>query len=225
MLTPPKGSIAIKFADRALHLLSERAIWWPGRSALVISDVHLGKAASFRHIGVPVPSGATAKDLARLSRLLHVTQARQLIVLGDFLHSRIARQVEVLQAITQWRTSHAAIELLLIRGNHDRSAGHLPTEWNIEQVEEPFMQDGICLVHDAQCAKACPTLSGHVHPVVSVQDYDRSSITLPCFAVDECCIILPSFGTFTGGHRMRSQPGRRIYALAADRVIALAKTV
>jgi uncharacterized protein len=216
-----KGSIAITFADQLFSLLPDRAIWWPARSALVVSDVHLGKSAAFRLTGVPVPSGATAKDLTRLTALLEQTDARQLIVLGDFLHSRAGRQAEVLEAITTWRRAHADLPITLVRGNHDRSAGKVPADWNIQETEEPFLQEGVCLVHDPKRATDCHSLAGHVHPIVSVQDFDRSSISLPCFVVDERSIILPAFGTFTGGHRMHRLPGRAIYALAGDRVILL----
>ena len=220
-MVPIKGSIAITFEDQLLSLLPDRAIWWPARSALVVSDVHLGKAAAFRLTGVPVPSGATARDLSRLSNLIEQTDAKQLIVLGDFLHSRAGRQREVLDAITTWRQAHAGMPITLVRGNHDRSAGRLPIDWNIQEVEEPFVQEGICLIHDPERATQCPSLAGHVHPIVSVQDYDRSSISLPCFVVDKRIMILPAFGTFTGGHRMHRQADRKLYALAPGRVIQL----
>jgi DNA ligase-associated metallophosphoesterase len=220
-MTPLKGSTSITFAKQTFHLLPDRAIYWPARSTLVISDAHLGKAASFRTNGVPVPSGATTKDLSRLTSLLNQTAAQRLVILGDFLHSRAARQSEVLTAIAAWRTSHAHLPILLIRGNHDRSAGRVPAEWDIQEVEEPFTEDGICFSHDPQCPTQHPTLAGHIHPVVSLQDYDGTSITLPCFVLDETCLILPSFGTFTGGHRIPRQPTRQIFALAPRRILPI----
>jgi uncharacterized protein len=216
-----KGSVSVEFAGQTLGLLPERAIWWEARSTVVIADAHFGKAASFRKTGVPVPAGATTKDLGRLDALLEKTGARRVIVLGDFWHSRAGRQAEVLEAIEAWRKSRAAVEMILVRGNHDRSAGRVPVEWGIVEVEEPFEEEGICLIHDPDCTGKFPALAGHVHPVVSLEDYDGSSVTVPCFVVDEGCLILPAFGTFTGGFRMSRQLGRRIFVVAAERVIAL----
>ena len=108
-----------------------------------------------------------------------------------------------------------------MRGNHDRSAGSVPAEWEFQEVEEPFMDDGISLIHDPECTGEHPALAGHIHPIVALPDYDGTAVTVPCFVVDEGYLILPSFGTFTGGHRMGRQDGRRIFVIAAEKVIAL----
>ena len=192
-----------------------------GSSTLIIADAHFGKSAAFRKIGIPVPAGATTRDLARLASLLAQTGAGRLIILGDFLHSRAGRQPEVFDAIESWRRSHEPLPIILVRGNHDRSAGYVPAEWEIHEVEEPFMDDGIALIHDPKCSGTHPALAGHIHPVVGLPDYDGTAVTVPCFVVDEECLVLPSFGTFTGGHRMGRQEGRRIFVVAAERVIPL----
>ena len=51
------GSHSIQLADEQLLLLPERALWWPQQKALVLSDVHFGKSATFRENGIPVPEG------------------------------------------------------------------------------------------------------------------------------------------------------------------------
>ena len=53
-----------------VRLHPERALHWPAGDALFVADVHLGKAASFRASGVPLPRGSTQADLTRLSSLL-----------------------------------------------------------------------------------------------------------------------------------------------------------
>src|SRR5438093_11258984 len=96
------GSHAITFANQSLELLPDRAVWWPARMTLLLADVHLGKAASYRTLGVPVPAGGTAKDLSRITRLIEQTRARRLVILGDLVHSKSGRQPELLAAITNW---------------------------------------------------------------------------------------------------------------------------
>lgn len=215
------GAQAITFANHPLLLLPDRAIYWPARRMLLVADVHLGKAASFRAFGLPVPEGSTAKDLARLTDLLEKTRAERLIILGDLIHAKSGRQPEVVDSITAWRKSHGDIQMRLVRGNHDRNSGRIPSDWNIDEVEEPFVDDGVAFTHDRPCDEDLPTFAGHVHPSVYMSDYDGSIVTAPCFVFDERCAVLPAFGTFTGGYKIDPEPGRRLFLVAPDRVVPL----
>jgi hypothetical protein len=47
-------------------LVGARALYWPARRALLIADLHLGKADVFRRAGIALPSGGTGEDLQRL---------------------------------------------------------------------------------------------------------------------------------------------------------------
>jgi DNA ligase-associated metallophosphoesterase len=214
------GSHAITFANQSLELLADRAVFWPARQTLLLADVHLGKSATFRTLGVPVPE-STAKDLSRITRLIEQTQARRIVILGDLIHAKSGRQPEVLDSIANWRQLHSEIEMLLIRGNHDRASGRIPLEWNIQEVEEPFMDDGFVLTHDQPCDPERPTFAGHIHPTVHLPDYDGSIATVPCFVFDERCAILPAFGSFTGGYKVDAQRGRRMFVIAGERVVPL----
>lgn len=53
-----------------IELLAERAAWLPASKTLLVADLHLGKAQSFRRSGVPVPAGTTAAMFGRLDRLI-----------------------------------------------------------------------------------------------------------------------------------------------------------
>src|SRR5215213_2758960 len=93
------GMHPIEFANESLHLLPDRAVYWPARSTLLVADVHFGKCATFRSLGVPVPAGSTQKDLARLTKLIELTSARRLVILGDLVHARAGRQDDMLDTI------------------------------------------------------------------------------------------------------------------------------
>ena len=54
------GDLLIDVAGVHLELLADRAVWLAATRTLLIADLHLGKAQSFRRAGVPVPSGTTA---------------------------------------------------------------------------------------------------------------------------------------------------------------------
>jgi DNA ligase-associated metallophosphoesterase len=221
MSTKTSGSLTVDFAGERWALLPEKALYSPQRRALIVADVHIGKGATFRALGVPVPAGSSGKDLARLSDLLQRSGAQRLIILGDFFHAAAGRDDALHEAIGAWRQSRADVEMLLIRGNHDRRAGRVLGSWNIQEVSEQHEEQGILLCHAPCDAPAKPHLCGHVHPVYGMKDYDGTSVRMPCFVIDPMRLMLPSFGTLTGGHRITAEPQRRIYIIAGTRVVAV----
>jgi DNA ligase-associated metallophosphoesterase len=213
--------LTIDFAGHAIDLLPERAVWWPSRRTLLVADLHFGKCETFRSLGVPVPEGSTAKDLSRMSQLVRQTGAERLILLGDLLHARQAKHADLIAVIANWRRDFTSLHVRLIRGNHDRSAGQTPVEFDIEACEEPCIDDGVEFRHAPVDNAIRPSFAGHVHPMIYLQDYDRSAVRVPCFVQDGLSLTLPSFGTFTGGYSVTAAPGRRIYIASPGRVVAM----
>ena len=74
-------------AGRPLTLLAEKAAFLAASRTLLVADAHIGKAVTFRALGVPVPRGTTSETLAALSALIASWRARRVVFLGDFLHS------------------------------------------------------------------------------------------------------------------------------------------
>ena len=62
------SDVMLTIAGEDVQLLPERALYWPRACTLVVADVHWGKAATFRAAGIPIPSGTTTEDLARLDQ-------------------------------------------------------------------------------------------------------------------------------------------------------------
>ena len=65
--------VEIELAGTTLRLLPEGCAFVPVARALLVADAHLGKAHSFRRLGVPVPEGPTDDTLARLSAAVQAT--------------------------------------------------------------------------------------------------------------------------------------------------------
>ena len=97
--------LPIDCAGWALQLLPGGAIYLPEVATLLVADAHFGKAVSFRLAGVPVPQGTTTETLQRLTDALAETTAKQVIFLGDFLHSAKAHAAPTQQAIASWQLS------------------------------------------------------------------------------------------------------------------------
>jgi DNA ligase-associated metallophosphoesterase len=204
---------------RPLTLLPEKAAFIPASGTLLVADAHIGKAVSFRALGVPVPRGTTTETLAGLSILVSRTGARRIVFLGDFLHSARAHAPATLEAVAAWRDAHRALELVLVRGNHDDRAGDPPAALGIRVVDEPFAQDGFALCHHPRHRPGEYVLAGHLHPCISLGSRGWDHLRLPCFWFGDDVGVLPAFGAFTGMHAIRPGSADRVYAVA-DGVVA-----
>lgn len=194
-----------------LVLSAQRVAYSPAFNALFVADVHLGKAATFRSLGVPVPAGTTQENLSRLSESIEQLKPRVVYFLGDLLHAKAAHNPELLDKLHTWRLQHADVDMTLIRGNHDSKAGDPPAILNISVVEEPFMLGGFALCHHPQTVPGALVLAGHEHPVVVLNGKGRSRARLPCFYLKPDLLILPSFGAFTGGYQVNPRAGEAVF--------------
>lgn len=221
-VTPEKLSrsepnvVEIEAGGTTLRLLAQRAAYLPAHRTLLVADAHIGKAQSFRRLGVPVPGGTTAETLARLDAALAATAARHVIFLGDLLHSVHARARATVATVAAWRSRHADIELTLLRGNHDRHAGDPPAAWGVACRDEGLRLGGLVLAHHPAPCPDAYVIAGHVHPAAVVGGRAHDSLRLPCFHFGERVGVLPAFGAFTGQHVLRRGPGDRVWVVADD---------
>lgn len=214
----PVARLPVEFGGAPWELLADGAAYWIDRRWLVIADAHFGKAAAFRARGVPVPQGTTSETLGRLDRLIDTLEPATLVILGDFLHAREAHAPATLAALARWRGRHATLDIVLVEGNHDLSAGRPPNELNIEVVPEPWRVDALAFCHHPQFVLGAAVLAGHLHPAVRLYGRADDSVRLPCFWLRDGLAVLPAFGAFTGGARFGREPGDRVVALAESRL-------
>jgi DNA ligase-associated metallophosphoesterase len=219
----PASHAAIVVAGETVLLLAGKALYWPAQQVLMVADIHFGKAAAFRALGVPVPGGTSVQNLDALDALLVLHPVRHIVFLGDFLHARAAHAVATLAALQAWRADHPALRLTLVRGNHDQHAGDPPAALHIDLVDEPFRLGPFALCHHPEPldeTAAGYVLAGHVHPVFRLRA-GRDALSLPCFVVGDRRMILPSFGAFTGGYTITREPGERIFLVAGEALLEL----
>ena len=217
------GALAIELAGERVLLLPAKALYWPRARMLVVADIHFGKAASFRALGVPVPRGTTSENLAGLDALLAAHDIGHILFLGDFLHAKAAHASATLQAMLAWRERHPALALTLVRGNHDRHAGDPSRLLRIDLVDEPHRIGPFAFCHHPDLPENGAggyVLAGHVHPVYRLAGRG-DALRLPCFVAGGGRAILPSFGAFTGGHVVEPAPGERCYLVADDSIFPI----
>ncbi|MCQ8895259.1 ligase-associated DNA damage response endonuclease PdeM [Limnobacter humi] len=201
-------SISTPAGDVVLSRL--RSVYVPAYQALLVADVHLGKAATFRSLGVPVPAGTTSGNLQNLSEAVAQFNPQHVYILGDLFHAKAALNPALLAEFQQWRSAHATLELHLIVGNHDSKAGMPPAMLNIQLHAEPHALGGFALCHHPQAAAGSFSIAGHVHPVCRIQGKGRDTARLPCFVQTANSLLMPAFGEFTGGHVVQVTPGQQL---------------
>ncbi len=211
-------------AGEGLVLLAEKAAYWPGGETLFVADFHLGKAASFRRAGIALPAGTTAESLGRLEAAVTRTGARRLVFLGDFLHSAAGRAPRTLERFGAWREKRAAVEITLVRGNHDASAGDPPAQWGLRTVDPGSTLGPFVLNHEPGAARGGYALAGHIHPAVRLSAPGERSLRLPCFWFGTRCGVLPAFGAFTGTAVVRPREGDQVFVVADDEVVRMGGT-
>lgn len=214
--------IDCEIAGERMLLLAERAAYWPARKTLFVADFHLGKAASFRAAGIPLPSGTTSENVQRLGRAIDRARARHVVFLGDFLHSAQARAPRTLQRFGAWREERRDVAFTLVRGNHDLKAGDPPVEWNMQCVEAGESFGPFVLNHEPGPSTGGYALAGHIHPAVRLSAEGEASLRLPCFWFAKRHGVLPAFGAFTGSAVVRPRAGDQVFVIAEEEVLRVA---
>jgi DNA ligase-associated metallophosphoesterase len=212
------ASLRIEVAGEPVILIAQRALFLPAGRTLFIADPHFGKSAAFRHFGIAAPD-ETESDLHRLHCILNETAAEKLVVLGDFFHARAGRSKSMFESFFAWRQKRSALEIVVVRGNHDRSAGDPPPEWNIHCVSDGWKTGPFICCHKPCEAVEGHVFCGHIHPAFSLRERSGTGLRAPCFVVGNQRTIFPAFGSFTGLASIRPEQGDRVFAMNGEFIL------
>ena len=216
--------LEIEVKGEKLLLLPERAAFWSRQSMLLVADPHWGKAATFRVSGIPVPAGTTSDAIARLDSIIMRTGARKICFLGDLLHAREGRSQGMFDSLRSWRERHRELEVVLVRGNHDKRAGDPPGELRFDCVDAPSVSAPFVLAHHPVASERGYVISGHVHPGIRLYGRGGMRERLPCFWFGKDYAILPAFGDFTGLGDVEAGDCDSVYAIAGDAVVRVSSS-
>lgn len=181
--------------NQNLIFTNQRALFWTEKKALIISDLHVGKTAYFRKNGIPVPSDILTDDLEILETLIDQFNAEELLIVGDFLHAGKNADFEIFE---EWRNKNTDLKITLIKGNHDIHKADFLHDLDISIIEDYLEVDPFTFIHEPESNETKFSISGHLHPGVTVKLEKRKSVRLPCFRISKNQIILPAFSKFTG---------------------------
>lgn len=203
----------------SISLLPEGAVFLIESRTLVVADVHLGKSATFRARGLPVPEGDTGRDLARLTALAEKYAAAHLVIAGDLFHAPAGITPELEEELDRFLTT-ISMPVTLVMGNHDAKIKRLPA--GLDPLPHLDLGDTLRILHDPAHADGDRLhISGHWHPIVKIPDGKRTSLRLPCFLFRNNTLVLPAFGSFTGGAVMSSEPGDRYFVELRGKVVEI----
>jgi uncharacterized protein len=211
-------------------LLPGRAALVPASRTLLVADLHLGKAATFRRAGIPVPEGSAQRDLERLGQLVADHDVRRLVVLGDLFHAKVGCTPQVFTEFVALRSQIADTAVVLVLGNHDRAVGRLPASLEIDACVPSLDEPPFHFVHEPATDVTASdrdlfTVAGHLHPTVSIRSPSGDRLADRCFVAEPSVLVLPAFGSFTGGHRVEPTEGMRLWIARDDGVVDVTRLV
>ncbi len=174
--------------------LPQGALFWPERRALLVADLHLEKASWYARLGQMLPPYDSLATLADLAALVEATNAQQVWCLGDSFHDLAGGERLPSRARDMLRFLVGSTDWTWITGNHDRAVD--------ESVGGTILAEarlgGLILRHEADPHETEPELSGHFHPKFRISHRGRS-VSRRCFVTTSTKLILPAFGSLTGG--------------------------
>lgn len=181
------------FCGERLRADASGALYWPAEETLVVSDLHLGKGRVLAAKGRGfLPPYDTSDTLSRLREVIERSGARRVISLGDsFDHADIGMAPEDLRRLEELMQGR---EWIWVLGNHDSALPHLLQG---RQLVE-FKLGTLTFRHEAESLPEAGEVSGHFHPKVAIRLRGRR-IRGKCFLRDKRRMVMPAFGTYTGG--------------------------
>ncbi len=181
-------SYSFDLQGAALTALPSGAMWWADEAMLVVSDLHLGRSERIARLGgALIPPYEVADTLGRLDALVTEYAPRSVICLGDTFDDSAAADLPDGPRLWLARMM-AGRRWIWIAGNHDPA----PVNVGGEQLAE-LRLGPLTFRHIAEKG-ASGEVSGHYHPKLRLAGQARA-----CFLLDESRLILPAFGTYTGG--------------------------
>jgi DNA ligase-associated metallophosphoesterase len=186
--------VPFSFAGHDFFATPEGALYWPGQGALMVADLHLEKASWFARFGQMLPPYDSIATLSALERDIGRSGAARLYCLGDSFHDRLgcdrlpADARDLLTSLTE------CLDWVWITGNHD--AGFVDHCGG--RIAQEVQLDGFVLRHEAVERDPTPEMSGHYHPKLRLKMKGRH-VSRRCFVASATKLILPAYGTLTGG--------------------------
>lgn len=187
------NGLSFSFCGAQLVALPSGALHWPDKHTLVVSDLHLGKTERMARRGGPMlPPYEVTETLDRLLADFARTAPQTVICLGDSFDDLEAARATGATVQSRLAPAMAGRRWVWIEGNHDPGPVAIGGAHLAELTLAP-----LTFRHIAQ-PTARGEVSGHYHPKVRLKLRGRT-LSRRCMLIDDTRLILPAYGTYTGG--------------------------
>jgi DNA ligase-associated metallophosphoesterase len=183
-----------EFGGENFEVAGEAALYWRAQDALLVSDLHLEKASAYALNGQMLPPYDSVATLEDIAALCAKYRPAKIISLGDNFHDDGGEQRLAESAAALLVDLACDTEWIWITGNHDREVSGI---WGGRAFDELSLA-GITLRHEAKSGDPNPEISGHFHPKFR-QVLRGRMVARRCFVKSARKMIMPAFGTLTGG--------------------------
>ena len=206
-------------AGARLTALPSGALWWHERNLLCVSDLHLGKSERMARRGGPMlPPYEARETLGRLEADIRLTDPAIVVCLGDSFDDLEASRALEADSVAWLHALKAGRRWIWIEGNHDPGPVDLGGT-HLDTLYEP----PLIFRHIASPGSRAE-VSGHYHPKARLSARGRG-VSRPCFLLDDARLILPAYGTYTGGLRSSAEPLTALMAADARAILLAAPPV
>ncbi|MGQ4555793.1 metallophosphoesterase [Halobellus sp. GM3] len=184
-----------------------RCAFLPRADALVVADLHVGRAEAS---AVAFPLDERGDLRSRLRKRLAASDPSTVVFAGDVLHrfdsvtERARETVEELADLCVDAGSHP----VFVRGNHDTALDSVRTDVRDAYVAVDEPRTVVCHGHEEPSVDADRYVIGHDHPAITIEGRRR-----PCFlyAAEACrgadVLMLPSFSRLPPGVEVNDARG------------------
>lgn len=184
----------LTFAGQSFLLDPSGALYWPAQRMLIVADLHLEKASFLAHAGSALPGYDTRDTLTRLHALITAYQPAEMLCLGDSFHDPTAAvRMRAADKIALFDLVHRVGEWHWLLGNHDPALPAFLPGACCNRMERAR----ITFTHEI-LPQTLPQMCGHYHPKFRRKLHGHS-VSGRCLMHDAARMILPAFGSFTGG--------------------------
>lgn len=202
------------FKTRAgdIVLDARKVAFLPESRTLLVADMHFEKGSYLREFGrSALPAFDTYDTIERLWVAAQAYRPARIIALGDSFHDIEAdKRLSPKSAARLNQLKREICDIIWVLGNHDPD---IPAAINGAR-EDHVQIGGFLLTHHPHDTPAHDrsahgngsddklqkgfNICGHYHPKAKISSR-AGSVTAPCFAMSDSRLIMPSFGTYTGG--------------------------
>jgi len=184
----------VSICGRAFIADVSGALYWPAEDALIVADLHLEKGSAFARKGIFLPPYDTRETLARLAEVIDKYEAATVLCLGDNFHDAEAAERMGAEDLETLAIMQEDREWIWLTGNHDphisgRLGGSVFGEIEVA---------GLAFRHEPKLSPVTHEIAAHLHPAARLS-YCGHVIRRPCFVGNGLRLVLPAFGTYTGG--------------------------